>query len=66
MFCPKRIRPDDDYATCVYLGLVGSSGIFPGEQVEPSNLRSLGRALQFLQFQAMLLFAKALCSSLYL
>ena len=66
MFRPKRIRPDDDYATCVYLGLVRSSGIFPGEQVEPSNLRSLGRALQFLQFQAMLLFAKALCYSLYL
>ena len=51
---------------CVYLGLVGSPDIFPREQVAPSNLRSLGLALQFLQFQARLLFAKALCYSLRL
>ena len=54
------------YYFCVYLGLVGSSSIFPREQVAPSKLRSLGLALQFLQFQAILLFAKALCYSLCL
>ena len=54
------------YCYCVSLCLVGSSGIFPREQVAPSNLRSLGLALQFLQFQAMLLFAKVLCCSLCL
>ena len=54
------------YYYCVYLGLVGSAGTFPREQVAPSNLRSLGLALQFLQFQAMLLFAKALYSFLHL
>ena len=54
------------YYYSVYLGLVGSSGTFPREQVVPSNLKSLGLALQFLQFQAMLLFAKALYYSLHL
>ena len=54
------------YYYCIYLGLVGSSGIFPREQIASSNLSSLGLALQFLQFQAMLLFAKALCYSLCL
>ena len=54
------------YYYCVYLSLVGSSGIFLREQVAPRNLRSLRLALQFLQFQAMLLFAKALCYSLCL
>ena len=51
---------------CVYLGLLGSSGIFPKEQVTPSKLKSLGRALQFLQFQAIQPFAKALYYSLHL
>ena len=38
--------------------------IFPREQIAPSNLRSLGLALQSLKFQEMLLFAKTLCCSL--
>ena len=50
---------------CVYVGLVGSSGKLPRGQVAPSNLKFLGLALQFLQFQAILLFAKALCYSLH-
>ena len=54
------------YCYCVSLCLVGSSGIFPREQVAPSNLRSLGLVWQFLQFQAMLLFANVLCCSLCL
>ena len=54
------------YYYYVYLGLVGSSSTFPREQVAPSNLRSLGLALQFLQFQAILLFAKALYCSLHI
>ena len=45
---------------CFYLGLVGTSNRFPREQVAPNNLWSLGLALQIFQFQAMLLFAKAL------
>ena len=49
------------YCYYVYFGLVGTSVTFPKEQVAPSNIRSLGLVLQFLQFQAMLLFAKALC-----
>ena len=49
----------------VYLSLVSSSGTFPREQVTLSNLMSLGLALQFLQFQTMLLFAKVICSSLH-
>ena len=54
------------YYYYVYLSLVGSSGTFHREQVAPSNLMYLGFALQLLQFQAMLLFAKALCYSLRL
>ena len=54
------------YYYCLYLGLVSSSCIFPREQAAPSNLRSPGFALQFLQFQTMLLFEKALCYSLRL
>ena len=54
------------YYYYVYLGLVGSSGTFHREQVAPSNLMYLGLAVQFLQFQAMLLFEKALCYSLCL
>ena len=50
---------------CIYLGLVGRSNKFSREQVAPSSLRSLGFAFEFLQFQAMLLFAKALCYSLH-
>ena len=46
--------------------LVASSGIFPREQVTASNRKSLELVLQFLQFQAMLLCAKALCYSLCL
>ena len=29
------------YYYCVYLGLVGSTGTFPREQIVPKNLRSL-------------------------
>ena len=41
------------------------SGTFRREQVAPRNQRSLGLVLQFLQFQTMLLFAKALYYSLH-
>ena len=54
------------YYCYVYLGLVASSSTFPREQVAPINPRSLGLAIQFLQFQAMLLFVKALYFSLHL
>ena len=54
------------YYYYVPFGLVRSSSTFPREQIVPNNLRSLVLALQFLQFQAMLLFVKALCYSLHL
>ena len=54
------------YYCCVYLGFVSSSSAFPRKQVVLSKLKSLGLALQLLQFQEMLLFVKALCYSLHL
>ena len=41
-YCYYYYYYDDDDDDDVYLGLVGSSGTIPREQVAPSNLRSLG------------------------
>ena len=45
----------------ILVWLVVGASIFPREQGEPSNIRSQVLALQSLQFQAILVFAKVPC-----